>query len=223
MATKIRAIGNVGSHNPQVANIFVGIISESTVPILNGRLIGFCVRGTDAHGLDISIQTQEWVNNAVNITKTATFPAELIPELLTYSEFSAAGLIENTAGVNNYSGSRVLLAAFNNSIASLTPGFKSVAFGDILAGGVTIDEMETYLNYDVNEDGVIGAIKKLQKAIDEKPAPVGFLDGLKTQADAISPYLYPVAKWGVIGIGVNLGVQALTGKPVIGKKGLIKL
>lgn len=225
MATKIRFIGNIGSHNPQANNIHVGVISESTVPLLNGRLIAFAVRGTDAHGLDLAIQSQSYIQQAVTIDKTASFPEALLPEILTFAEFQSAGLAEATAGVATGNGTRIALSAFSNDITMLSTGFKQVAFGEILGGGVTIAEMETLLQYDVNEDGVIGAISSLKKSVDSltPTSSLGFLDDLKTQADAISPYLWTAGK--IVGgyVVANVASQAIFKKPLIGSKGLIKL
>lgn len=225
MATKIRFIGNIGSHNPQANNIHVGVISESTVPLLNGRLIAFAVRGTDAAGLDLAIQSQSYIQQAVTIDKTASFPETLLPEILTFAEYQSAGLAEAGVGVATGNGTRIALTAFTNDVTMLSVGFKQVAFGEILGGGVTIAEMETLLQYDVNEDGVIGAISSLKKQIEEngKPQALGFLDGLKEQADAISPYLWTAGK--VVGgyVVANVASQALFKKPLIGSKGLIKL
>ncbi len=225
MATKIRYIGNIGSHNPKQNNIHVGVISESTVPLLNGRLIAFSVAGTDAGGINLHIQSQSYLQEAVTISKTSTFPESLLPEILTFAEYQSAGLAEARVGVVTDAGTRIAATtAFSNDISMLSVGYKEVAFGEILGGGVTIAEMETLLQYDVNEDGVIGAISALKKQVEANATkPLGYFDGIKAQLDGISPYAWPVVKWGGIAIGANVAVQALTGKPIIGKKGLIKL
>ncbi len=226
MATKIRFIGNIGTYNPQINNIHVGVISEATVPLHNGKLITFCVRGTDAHGLDLAIQERSYLSEAVTVTKNATFPVSLLGELISFSEFAALGLQEGTENVANGSGTRIANASISNGISNLSVGFKSIAFGGILGTGVTIAEMENLLDYDVNEDGVVGELKNIKALIEAGPkATTGsgfaFLDSIKEKMDAVNENLYPIAKWSVISIGVNIAVKAATGKPLVGKKGIV--
>lgn len=224
MATKIRLLGNVGEHNPKQNNIFVGMVQEASVPSLNGRLIALAVRSNvtsgTAQGLDIAIQPQKFISDAVLISKTTTFPEDLIGDLLTFEQFQSLGI---TSAAPNFDGTRVALDSFVNDITAMKLGYQSVGFGEMLGGGVTVSEMEDLLQYDVNDDGVIGAINNIKKAIDDKKetSTLGFLDSIKTTLDGVHPQAWNVAKWGAIGLGANFGAKLIMGKPLVGKGGLI--
>lgn len=223
--TKIRFLGNIGEHNPKQNNIHVGMIQEASVPSLNGRFIAFAVRSNVAAGaalgLDIAIQPQKFISDAVLISKTTTFPEDLIPELLTFEQFQSLGI---TSDAPNFDGTRIANSAFVNDTSALRLGYQAVGFGEIRGGGVTISEMEDLLQYDINDDGVIGAISGLKKVIEDGKTTttgLGFLDSIKSTLDGVHPQAWNAVKWTGIGIGVNLGVKMVTGKPVVGKGGLL--
>lgn len=222
--TKIRFLGNIGEHNPKQNNIHVGMIQEASVPSLNGKLIAIAVRSNvtsgTALGLDLAIQPQKWLSDAVLISKTTTFPEKLIPELLSFEQFQSLGI---TSAAPNFDGTRIALDAFVNDISALKVGYQTVGLGEIRGGGVTLAEMEDLLEFDLNDDGVIGAINGLKKVINEKetPNPLGFLDGIKETLDGVHPQAWNIAKWSAIGLGANIGVKAITGKPLVGKGGML--
>lgn len=226
MPTKIRFLGNVGEHNPKQNNIHVGMLQDAIVPALNGRLIAFVVRGNftatvDVVGLDLAIQPQKFISDAVLITKTTTFPEELISELITFEQFQS---LDITSLGNNGSGTRIALGAFTNDITALKVGYQSVGLGELRGGGVTLAEMEELLNFDLNSDDVIGEINGLKKALDDKAKSttgLGFLDGIKDTLNGIHPQAWTVVKYGGIAIGANLGAKMVLGKPLVGKGGLV--
>ncbi|WP_337045442.1 hypothetical protein [Emticicia sp. 17c] len=226
MATKIRFLGNIGEHNPKQNNIMVGMIQDATVPSLNGRLIAFAVRsnvttGSTGLGLDLAIQPQKFISDAVLINKTSTFPQSLIGDLLTFEQFQSLGI---TSEAPNYDGTRIALSAFVNDISALKFGYQAVGLGEIRGGGVTATEMEELLDYDINDDGVIGAINNLKNKLDKgnnTPPPAGYLDGLKDTLNGIHPQAWNVVKWGAIGVGANIATKLVVGKPLVGKGGLV--
>lgn len=180
MATKLRALTNIGSHNPSLNNIHIAIVQEASVPSLNGRLAAFAIDSKTGTGASevykINLQPQKYLSDAVLIAKTATFPEELLSEILTLEEASSLGLIESNA----------LLKAdvFANDITAFkVVGFQQKGFGEILGGGVTANEVEGLLNYDINDDGIIGALNKINTKLDTPaPKPLGFLDSIVPQA-----------------------------------------
>jgi hypothetical protein len=224
MATEIRFLGNVGSQNVAQLNIYLGVIQNATTPSYNGRLVAFCRTGTEATptagSARLILQSQSWLSDSINITKVATFPTELLPDLISQAELNTLGLV---SGGENYNGTRLSNASFVNDITMITLGFQQVGFGEILGGGVTQSEVETLLQFDLNDDGVIGQYNKLLDKIEGlgEKTELSFFEKLRSQADEINPYLYDVAMYSVYAIGANLATKAITGKPLVGKKGIL--
>lgn len=180
MATKVRALTNIGTHNPNLNNIHIGIVQEASVPSLNGRLIAFAidsVTGTAPNQVwNINMQPQKYISDKVLIDKTTTFPQDLISEILTLEEGNSLGLIQSNALLKTDIWANDI-TAFKNV------GYQEKGYGEILGAGVTVNEVEGLLNYDINDDGIIGALNKINTKLDTPaPQPLGFLDGILPQA-----------------------------------------
>lgn len=180
MATKLRALTNVGTHNPNLNNIHIAIVQEASVPSLNGRLAAFAidsVTGTAPNQVwAINLQPQKYISDKVLIDKTTTFPNDLISEILTLEEANSLGLISQFATLKSD-------VWANDITAFKNVGYQEKGYGEILGAGVTVTEVEGLLNYDINDDGIIGALNKINTKLDTPaPQPLGFLDGILPQA-----------------------------------------
>lgn len=228
--TKIRVLGNVGEYKPQLNNIFLGEITDASISSKNGRFIAFAVRGTQNNALDIAIQTPEFIQQQL-ATNGAAFPADIVDLLITFNEMQQLGLVENRAGYENYSGTRLSLEAFTNiGNGILKVGYQAKALGTLLGEGIDTAEVENLINYDLNGDGAIGDIKKAIEELKEgkAPAPSSFLPaGIQAWWDKFKvdyPTGSQVVYWGGLAIGLNVGAKVITGKPLVGKNGtLIKM
>lgn len=227
--TKIRVLGNVGEYKPQLNNIFLGEITDASISSKNGRFIAFAVRGTQNNALDIAIQTPEFIRQAL-ASNGALFPQDIVDLLITFNEMQQLGLVENRQGYENYSGTRLSLQAFDNiGNGILKVGYQAKALGELLGEGIDIKEVENLINYDLNNDGVIGEVKAaIEKLKEGNPAPSSFLPaGLQAWWDKFKvdyPTGSEVVYWGGLAIGANVVAKAVTGKPLVGKNGtLIKM
>ena len=216
MATKLRALTNIGTHNPSLNNIHIAIVQEASVPSLNGRLAAFAIdskTGTAPNEVyKINLQPQKYLSDAVLIAKTATFPEDLLTEILTLEEANSLGLIDSNALLKTD-------VWANDITAFKVVGFQQKGFGEILGGGVTVSEVEGLLNYDINDDGIVGVVKKAVKdGLADQPQPLGFFDSINsllpkayTDWAAANPTGDTVVK--VVGVGVVANV--LTGGKVV--------
>lgn len=176
MATKLRALTNIGTHNPSLNNIHIAIVQEASVPSLNGRLAAFAIdskTGTAPNEVwNINLQPQKYLSDAVLIAKTSTFPEDLLAEILTLEEANSLGLIQSNALLKTD-------VWANDITAFKVVGFQQKGFGEILGGGVTVSEVEGLLNYDINDDGIVGVVKKaVKEGLADQPQSLGFLDSI---------------------------------------------
>ncbi|MER0441158.1 hypothetical protein [Emticicia sp. W12TSBA100-4] len=212
MATKLRALTNIGTHNPSLNNIHIAIVQEASVPSLNGRLAAFAIdskTGTAPNEVyKINLQPQKYLSDAVLISKTSTFPEELLSEILTLEEANSLGIIETFA--------QLKAEVWANDITAFkVVGFQQKGFGEILGGGVTANEVEGLLNYDINDDGIIGALTKINNKLDT-PAPqangfLPFLDGILPKAYTDWAAENPNADIAVKVVGVGVLGNVITG------------
>lgn len=212
MATKLRALANIGTHNPNLNNIHIAIVQEASVPSLNGRLAAFAIdskTGTAPNEVwNINLQPQKYISDKVLIDKTTTFPQDLISEILTLEEATSLGLIQSNALLKT--------DVWANDITNFKVlGYQEKGYGEILGGGVTNTEVEGLLNYDLNDDGIIGALNKLNTKLDTPaPAPMGFLgvlDGILPQAYKDWAAENPTGDIAVKVVGVGVVGNVLTG------------